>query len=79
MKGAVTPGHAAKVTITLQRKVGTKWVKMKVLTRTSNATSGAYSAKYKVTKKGAWRVMSKAAKTATYTAAKTTWKTFKVK
>lgn len=79
VKGAVTPGHAAKVTITLQRKVKTKWVKMKVLTRTSNATSGAYSAKYKVTKKGPWRVMSKAASTAKYTTAHTAWKTFKVK
>ena len=79
VKGVVTPPHAAKVTITLQRKVGAKWVKMKVLSPTSNATTGAYSAKYKVTKKGAWRVMSKAAATATYKGAQTTWKFFKVK
>ena len=79
IKGAVTPGHAAKVTVTLQRKVGTKWVKMKVVSRTSNATSGAYSYKYKVTRKGSWRVKTAAAKTAAYTSATTAWKTFRVK
>jgi len=79
VKGVVAPAHAAKVTFTFQRKVGTKWVKMKVVSRTSNATSGAYSYKYKPTRKGPWRVKTAAAKTAAYTSATTLWKTFRVK
>jgi hypothetical protein len=77
--GVVTPVHAGKVTITFQRKVGTKWVKMKAVARTSNATTGAYSFKYKPTKKGSWRVQSVLAAAPGFTKAQTAWKTFKVK
>ncbi len=82
-KGLVKPFHAAKVTIKFQRKVATKWVTMKKVTRVSNATTGVYSFKYKPGKKGTWRAMSSVAKvtvgTNTYSTAKTLWKTFKVK
>lgn len=80
-KGVVTPFHAGKVTITFQRKVSTKWVKMKVLTRTSAAATGTYSAMYKPTRKGSWRAVVTVGKvtigTTTFSAA-TTLKTFKV-
>ena len=79
VSGVVSPAHAAKVTVTLQRKVGAKWVKMKAAAVMSNAAGGAYSYKYKVAKKGTWRVQTAAAKTADFSAAATAWKTFKVK
>ena len=65
--------------ITIQRKVGTKWVKAKTVVRPVNATSGAYSYVYKPLKKGAYRVKTSVAKTALFTTATTAYKTFKVK
>lgn len=79
VKGVVTPVRTGKVTITFQRKAGGKWVKVKAVGRTINATSGAYSYTYKPGKRGSWRVNAKVPKTAEATAAKTAWKTFRVK
>jgi hypothetical protein len=73
-----TPALAgAKVSIKVERKVGTKWVKMKAVTKTTS-TDGAYSYSYKTTKKGSHRVTVSIDKTSTYTAKKLTPKAFKV-
>ena len=79
-KGKVTPASLAgsKVTLTVQRKQGGKWRKVKSTTRTIRA-SGAYSGKYKPTKKGSYRIRATMAKTGTNTAATTKWRTFKVR
>jgi hypothetical protein len=79
VKGTVKPAHAANATIAIQRKVGAKWVKAKTVVRPVNATSGNYSYAYKPLKKGAYRVKTSVAKTATYASATTAYKTFKVK
>lgn len=68
----------AKVALKIERKVGTKWVKMKTATKTVNATSGAFSWSYKTVKKGAHRVTASIAKTSTFSAKKLT-RTFKVR
>jgi hypothetical protein len=78
-KGTVKPARAGKATMTFQRKVGVKWVKVTAKTATINATSGAYKSTYKPSKKGSWRVQVSVAKTTAYAAAATSWKTFKVK
>jgi C1A family cysteine protease len=79
-KGTVTPTSLAgeKVTLTVQKKKGAKWVKVKSHAATINA-GGAYSWKYKPAKRGAYRLQVTIAKTATHTTAKTKWFTFKVK
>lgn len=77
-KGAVKPARAGKATVTIQRKVGTKWVKVTAKAATLNATTGAYSCTYKPTKKGAWRIQTSVAKSSLLAAATSTWKTFKV-
>ena len=61
------------VALTVQRKSGTRWVKVKAVTRTISSTM-AYSWKYKPAKKGAYRVQAKIPKTATHAAVKTTWR-----
>ena len=78
-KGSVTPTSLAgtKVTLTVQRKQGGKWRKVKSLACTIGA-KGAYSDTYKPAKKGRYRVRATIAKTATHTAARTKWRTFKV-
>jgi hypothetical protein len=79
-KGTVTPTSLAgsKVTLTVQKKSGTRWVKAKTGAATLGAT-GAYSWKYKPAKKGAYRVQAKIAETTTSAAAMTKWRSFKVK
>jgi IPT/TIG domain len=79
-KGAVTPASLAgsKVTLTVQKKKGARWVKVKRVARTISPT-GAYSWKYKPARRGAYRLRATIAKSATHTAAKTKWRTFKVK
>jgi hypothetical protein len=67
----------AKVAFKVERKVGTKWVKMKTGSATASAT-GAFTWTYKTAKKGAHRVTASIAATSTYTA-KSVVKTFKVK
>lgn len=79
VKGTVKPAHSGKATVTIQRKVGTKWVYAKRVARTINATSGAYSYTYKPLRRGSYRVKTSVAKTARYTAAATAYKSFKVK
>ena len=59
----------AKVALKIERKVGTRWVKMRAVTRTVSVT-GAFSYTYKVVKKGPHRVTATIAKTSTHTAKK---------
>jgi hypothetical protein len=75
--GPVPALASAKVALKVERKVGTKWVKMKTGTATASAT-GAYAWSYKTAKKGAHRVTVSIAKSAKFTAKKLV-KTFKVK
>jgi hypothetical protein len=78
--GNVTPTSLAggTVTLTVQRKQGGEWVTVKSVARTISLT-GAYSWKYKPAKRGAYRMRATIAKTYAHTAAKTTWRTLKVK
>jgi photosystem II stability/assembly factor-like uncharacterized protein len=78
--GKVTPAALAgsKVTLKVQKKKGHKWVTVKTVKRTIGH-SGAYSWKYKPAKRGSYRLQATIAKTVTHTAAKTTWRGFKVK
>jgi hypothetical protein len=67
----------AKVAWKVERKVGTKWTKMKAGTAIAS-TTGTFTVTYKAVKKGAHRVTLSIAKTSTYTAKKLV-KAFKVK
>jgi hypothetical protein len=67
----------AKVALKIERKVGTRWVKMKAVTKTVSA-AGAFSHTYKAVKKGSHRVTASIAKTSTFTAKKLV-KTFRVR
>jgi hypothetical protein len=70
--GTAGPGASrvgAKVTLKVERKVGTRWVKMKTVVKAVKAT-GAFSWTYKVVKKGPHRVTATIAKTNTHTAKK---------
>ena len=78
-KGAVKPARAEKASIIIQRKSGSKWVKVTTKTANINAATGAYSYTYKPTKKGSYRVQTSVAKTAAYTTVVTGWKMFAVK
>ena len=77
--GNVTPTRLAggKVTFTLQKKAR-KWLTVKTVMRTLSAR-GAYSWKYKPAKRGSYRLQATIGKAVTHTAAKTTWRGFKVK
>ena len=55
IKGTVKPAHAGGAKLTIQRKLGAKWVAAKTVARPMNATSGAYSYGYKPTKTGTYR------------------------
>jgi photosystem II stability/assembly factor-like uncharacterized protein len=79
-KGTVRPTSLAgsKVTLTVQKERGAKWIKAKAGSGTINS-KGAYGWNYKATKKGAYRMQAKVAKTATSAAAKTAWHGFRVK
>jgi C1A family cysteine protease len=79
-KGKVTPASLAgsKVKLTVQKKRGARWVKVKSVARTISATC-AYSWKYKPARRGAYRMRATIAKTAAHTAARTKWRPFKVK
>ena len=77
--GPIAALTGAKVSLKVERKVGTKWVKMKTGTATVKATTGAYSWSYKTQKKGSHRVTASIAKSSTYTAKKLAPKSFKVK
>jgi len=80
ISGSVTPAAqlgGAKVSILVNRKSGSKWVKAKSGSATAKST-GAYSWKYKATKSGSYQVKISVKASSTYTAASVT-KTFKVK
>ena len=76
----MTPTSLAgsEVTLTVQKKTGSKWVKAKTALVTISST-GAYSWRYKPAKRGAYRVQAVIAKTAAHAAATTKWLAFKVK
>jgi hypothetical protein len=79
-KGRVTSANlsATKAKLTLQRKRGKKWVKVKIVSRTLTSTD-AYSWKYKPARKGTYRIRATVAMTATNKAGATKWRTFKVR
>jgi predicted secreted protein len=77
LAGPVPALVGAKIALKVERKVGTKWVKMKATTKTAGAT-GAFSWSYKTVKRGAHRVTASIAATSTYTAKKLV-KAFKVR
>ncbi len=74
----MTPFHAGKVTITIQRKVAGVWKTQLTKSRTLSATS-AYSYTYKPLKKGSYRVKAAAAATPELLAVTTAYKTWVVK
>ena len=78
--GKVTPATLAgsKIKLTVQKKKGHKWVAVKTVKRTIGH-GGAYSWKYKPAKRGSYRLQATIGKAATHTAAKTTWRGFRVK
>lgn len=78
-RGRVSPSRFARsrVRLTVQRK-GRKWVTVKTVTRPSSI-KGIYSWRYKLTKRGSYRLQASIAKTTRTAAAATTWRTFKVK
>jgi hypothetical protein len=79
-KGSVTPTSLAgsRVALTAQSKKGTKWVKAKTAVAVITST-GAYTWKYRPAKRGAYRMRATIANTSAHAAAKTGWRTFKVK
>lgn len=80
VKGVVTPTSlvGSTVKLSVQRKRNGRWVPFKSVSRTISA-SATYGWTYKPSKRGAYRVRTTIAKTVTHTAAKTTWRAFKVK
>jgi len=79
VKGTVTPTSLAgsKVTLTVQKKKGAKWLTVESVARTISA-SGAYSWKYTPGKRGAYRMRATIARTTAHAAAGTAWRPFKV-
>ena len=77
---AIRPTRLAssRVTLTVQRKNGAKWVEVKSGSATIRATL-AHGWRYKAPKTGTYRLRATLAKTATNFAARTTWHTFTVK
>ncbi len=79
--GVAGPGASlagAKIAFKVQRKVGTKWVKMKAPASAKVSPAGAYTWTYKAAKKGAHKVTLSIRATTTFTGKKLV-KTFKVK
>ena len=79
-KGKVTPTSLAgsKVTLTVQKKSGRRWATVKSTARTIGAT-GSYSWQYKPAKRGAYHIRTTITATAAHAAAKTPWRSFRVK
>jgi len=75
--GPVASLAGAKVAFRVDRKVGTRWVKMKTGSATVSAT-GTFKWSYKTIKRGAHRVTSTIAKTSTHTK-KSLVRTFRVR
>jgi predicted secreted protein len=76
--GPVASLAGAKIAFKLQRKVGTKWVKMKAPASATVTPTGTYTWSYKAVKKGAHKVTLSIKATTAFTA-KTMSKSFKVK
>ena len=78
--GRVTPSRFArsKVKLTVQKKRGRKWIRVKSVTRIGNRR-GVYAWKYKPAKRGSYRVQAVIAATTRSAAAATKWRAFKVK
>jgi photosystem II stability/assembly factor-like uncharacterized protein len=78
--GVVRPIRLAgsKVKLYVQRWRGSKWVTVMTVPRTIR-TTGTYSWSYRPMWRGSYRLRATIAKATTYTAAGTTWRTFKVK
>jgi hypothetical protein len=79
VKGAVAPARSGKATVTVQRKSGSKWIKAKTISCTINAANGIYSATYRPTATGSYRVQTTVAAGSGFTAGSSTWKSFTVK
>jgi hypothetical protein len=79
-KGTVTPGSlaGAKVKLSLQKQRDHQWVAVRLVRRTI-ATGGAYRWTFPLGKAGAYRLRVTIAKAATHAAARTTWRTFRVR
>ncbi|MEI6727391.1 MAG: hypothetical protein WCN81_14360 [Actinomycetes bacterium] len=79
-KGTVAPTRLAgsKLTLTVERRSGGAWRKVKSMTA-QIAASGAYGRKYKPSKKGSYRIRTRVAETVANTAAATRWHAFKVR
>ena len=76
--GLAYPGALGKVTIQVQKKNGTKWVKVTSKTATPN-TSSAWSYSYKATKTGSFRMVATTPAVTGVSKGSVTSKTFKVK
>ena len=68
----------ASCAITVQRKTGHRWFRVKQVTRTIGP-SGAFSWKYKPPTRGRYRMQATMAATAQHTSAETPWHGFRVK
>jgi hypothetical protein len=75
--GPIAALAGAKVTLKVQRKVGTRWVTMKTASRVVGST-GKFSWSYKTAKRGTHHITASIKGTAAYTAKKLV-RTFKVK
>ena len=78
--GAATPTSLAggNVTLTVQMKKGSTWVKAKTASVTISS-AGVYNWKYEPGKKGAYQMQAKVAKTDAHAAATSKWLAFTVK
>lgn len=76
--GPVASLAGAKIAFKVQRRVGTKWVKMKAPASATISSTGTYTWSYKAVKKGAHKVTLSIKPTAAFTA-KTMIRNFKVK
>jgi len=77
---AITPTRLAssRVTFTVQRRNGARWVHVKSGSATIRATM-AHGWRYKAPRTGTYRLRATLAKTTTHFGASTTWHWFKVK
>lgn len=77
--GAILPSNlGGAVTVTVQREQNGKWLAVTAFTRTLT-TSGFYSASYRPSALGTYRLKTTIAATASHSAATTMWHTFTVK
>lgn len=77
-KCVVTPARLAnsKVTLTVERKNGSRWIHMKSATIRASRASGW---RYKAPRTGAYRMRATLAETTAYFGARTAWHAFRVK